>query len=110
MRFAYGLITLSLICSPAMAQVTVQPPNPGAAWNAERNARQSYGDARDEMRDARQDEHQARRDAASGDWSGAIQEERRAQDDRHDARQDLNQARRDQWQAERNSDWTVRVR
>jgi hypothetical protein len=108
MRTIHGILALSLIASPALAQgFLVQPPNPAAAGQAESDARQQGHDAHMEMREAHHDEAQAHRDAAVGDYTGAAQAQQRARGDMRDARQDMSQARQDQGQAHQDSTWSI---
>jgi hypothetical protein len=108
LRTIHGILALSLIASPAVAQgLLVQPPNPAAAGQAESDAHQQGRDARVGMREAHHDETQAHRDAAVGDYTGAAQAQQRAHGDTRDARQDMGQARQDQRQAQHDSTWSV---
>jgi hypothetical protein len=72
MRTIYGLLALSLIASPALAQgLLMQSPNPAPAGQAESDARYKNRNARVDMRQAHHDEAQAQRDAAVGNYTGA---------------------------------------
>lgn len=108
MRIGYGVLCAALLAAPAMAaDLTIQPPNPGAAAEAQHNAYQSDRDARHDFHAARRDEHRADRDAAMGNYRGAAREDMRAHEAAGDARHDLHQADRDANQARRDQSWQI---
>lgn len=111
MRLGYAMLLAVSFATPAIAQqIIIQGSQPGQAGQAARGAGMERREARQDLSAARREEMEASRALNRGNLGAAITEERQAQRDLSESRREQSEARKDLNRAQRDEDWTIRVR